>query len=247
MFLQKKAVVNASIFSCVIAAVTLSSDPGSAGISIKYEDPGVQQSSLVTGINVITQTFDGISAGYYSTGFKTNIGTFDHALIETADQYGGANGTGNYFDVDTLRSGTANSFSPYTTSTLTLNSAQTYLGLWWSAGDVNNILDLYSHGALVKEITTNDVKASLSFAYYGNPTSPFYGKDSLEPFAYLNVYADNGTSFDQIKFTNIGDTGFEVDNLTVASVPEPNNLIGLGALAAIAFIGRRQLKLYCTK
>ncbi len=251
----KKIATTATIIASVIGAATLVSRPASAGITIKYEAPGVQQSSLVTdpinnpGTNVVTENFDGISTGYHSTSFITNIGTFDQGLIEAADQYGGASGIGNYFDVDTLRSGTLGSAKPYTTSTLTLNSPQAYLGLWWSAGDANNVLEFYSQGQLVQKLTTQEVKTSVSSLYYGNPTSPFYQQNSGEPFAYLNFYADQGTTFDQVKFTNIGGTGFEADNFTIASsysntpgtsIPESSSTVGLLMIGGLGLLSQRK-------
>jgi hypothetical protein len=253
----KKIATTATILASVIGAATLASRPASAGITIQYEAPGVQQSSLVTdpthnpGINVVTEDFNSIiPTGYHSSSFSTNIGTFDNGLIETADQYGGAGGTGNYFDVDTSRSGNPN----YTTATLTLKSPQAYLGLWWSAGDASNVLEFYTkdrHGneQLVQRLTTQDVKAAVSSLYYGNPTSPFYGQDSSEPFAYLNFYADKGTTFDQIKFTNVGGTGFEADNFTIASsygntsghsIPESSSTVGLLMIGGLGLLSQRK-------
>jgi hypothetical protein len=253
--LFKKIAATATVFAAVIASVAVVSRPASAGIVTTLEAPGVQQSLLYTNpgafgaINVKTETFDGLSAGYHGTSFSTNIGTFDQALIQTPDQYGAAGGTGLYFDVDHNRSGV----SAFTTSTLTLNGSQRYLGLWWSAGDAANVLEFYSHGNLLQRLTTADVSNFISTkaskdAYYGNPTAPFKGQDSWEPFAYLNFFADKGTSFDQVKFTNDAGSGFEADNFTVASdygvtsgraiVPESSNLIGLFVVAGIAVLSQ---------
>ncbi|QFS44295.1 hypothetical protein GXM_01768 [Nostoc sphaeroides CCNUC1] len=168
------------------------------------------------------------------------------------DQYGGADGTGKYFDVDSNRSGKDKDGKPnQTVSTLDLtNNPQSYFGLWWSAGDANNVLEFYSKGNLVEKITTADVVSYIAklpnkASYYSNPNSAFKGQNSGEPYAFINFYDVAGT-FDQVKFTNIGGTGFESDNHTVATgyksitgnviraVPESSSVLGV---FAIGFVG----------
>ena len=172
------------------------------------------------------------------------------------DQYGGADGTGKYFDVDTNRSGGKQTFS-----TLNLTTAQSYFGLWWSAGDANNVLEFYSKGNLVERITTADVVSYITklpnkTSYYGNPNSAFKNQNSGEPYAFINFYDVAGT-FDQVKFTNIGGTGFESDNHTVATgysgitgnviraVPESSSVLGvfvIGFVGATSVLTRRVKK-----
>lgn len=163
-----------------------------------------------------------------------------------AEQYGGAGGTGKYFDVDTNRSGNGQKVS-----TLNLATPQSYFGFWWSAGDSSNVLTFLSQGQVVYSMTTADVvnyiaKLPNKTSYYGNPNSTFKNQDSGEPFAFINFY-DVGGTFDQVQFTNIGGTGFESDNHTVATgynsingnivttaVPESSSLLGV---FAIGFVG----------
>jgi hypothetical protein len=256
----KRIATTATLLASVIATAFIAR-PASATspINVTIENGGVQQSSLYTNpaafgaINVKTETFDGITTGYHGSSFSTNVGTFDSALIMNPDIYGGAGGTGHYFDVDHNRDGSAQAAN-YTASTLTLNGSQRYLGLWWSAGDASNVLEFYSHGQLLETLTTQDVKnftAANQEAYYGNPNtgnSKATRQDNWEPFAYLNFFANQGFSFDQVKFTNNSGTGFEADNFTVASdygvhsgtqlVPESSNLIGLFVVAGIAVLSQ---------
>ncbi|MHC5720270.1 MAG: Npun_F0296 family exosortase-dependent surface protein, partial [Nostoc sp.] len=134
-------------------------------------------------------TFDAQTAGYSTAGFQsndgtTNVGSYTNTLIENADQYGGAGGTGKYFDVDTSRSG-----SGQTVSALNLTTPESYFGLWWSAGDANNVLTFLSQGKVIETITTADVisyigKLANKATYYGNPNSAFANQDSGEPFAF---------------------------------------------------------------
>jgi len=196
---------------------------------VTVESPGVQQSSLYTNpaafgaTNVIQDDFNSLKSGYYANGipFDKNlaIGIYSQGGIQGANQYGGANGKGNYFTV-------AAPFSN-TSSTLSFAQPQRYFGFWLSALDKNNRLSFYSNSTLVSSFSAQDV---LNFVkrqpdaqnYFGNPNSRFLNQDKSEPFAYLNFFAapNNPTStFNQVVFSNNNSrgTGFEADNFTIAT------------------------------
>ncbi|MFN6481637.1 MULTISPECIES: hypothetical protein [unclassified Nostoc] len=249
---MKNLLIKSAIASGVVLSLATITRPATAAsFAVSIENAGVQNAQLSNLVNAHVDTFDSQTQGYSATGFQwnngtKNIGSYSNTLILDPDQYGAAGGTGKYFDVDTNRSGNGQ-----TVSTLNLTSPQSYFGLWWSAGDASNVLTFLSQGQVVFSMTTADVVnyiAGLSnkSSYYGNPNSAFQNQDSGEPFAFINFY-DVGGTFDQVQFTNIGGSGFESDNHTVATgyksitgnvvtqaVPESSSVLGV---FAIGFVG----------
>jgi PEP-CTERM motif len=195
-----------------------------AGVVMTVDAAGVQSSSVP---GVTTETFNSFSPGQYSS-LVTSLGTLSTSgefSIVAADGFGGAGGTGHYFAVGAESA----SADPVT---LTLNGPQSYFGMWWSAADANNSLQLYSGNTLLASYSTADVFTGLSSSYYGNPNN---GSDAGEPFAYVNFNATGGTTITSVVFSNNGTTatGFEADNLSISTVPEPSSLILSGAALAI--------------
>ncbi|MEH1778598.1 hypothetical protein [Nostoc sp.] len=246
-FLMKSAIAS----GVVLSLATITRPATAASFAVSIENAGAQTANYSNLVNYNVDAFTGQTAGYSATGLtwqngSTTVGNYTNTLIENADQYGGAGGTGQYFDVDSNRSG-----NNQTVSTLNLTTPQSYFGLWWSAGDANNVLTFLSQGKVVYSMTTADVVnyiAGLSnkSSYYGNPNSAFQNQDSGEPFAFINFY-DVGGTFDQVQFSNNGGTGFESDNHTVATgynsisgnvvikaVPESSSVLGV---FAIGFVG----------
>jgi len=260
----KKIASCTAVFASVVAAATAISSPVLASsitttdaFTVTVGAAGAETPSLPSGFqNLQVANFDNVTAGYH-TGPITlnNIGTINSGFIQTVNQYGGAGGTGNYFDVDANSSGVAAD----TSSTLKLNSPQSYFGLWWSAGDPFNELQFYTtvngKETLIDTETTAQVVNYLkqtpgTGAYYGNPNANFQGQDGSEPFAYLNYFAPQGVTFDEIVFSNPGGTGFESDNWAVASaynsvtgsriVPESSNIVGLLLIAGLGLLSQRK-------
>jgi len=196
-----------------------------ASIVAYVEAPTLQWSS-VNGVAV--ETFDTLGAGIASSGFASVIGEYGGSpttpfAIVSANEYGGAGGTGQYFAAGTE----ANSDAPVT---LTLNANANYFGFWWSAGDPNNTITFLRNGVALATFTTSNLIALLPHGvdgkvtaingdvyntddYYGNPNDR---TDPLEPFAYVDVIA-TGLVFNQIQFANTNSTGFESDNHRVAA------------------------------
>ncbi len=205
-----------------------------AGITFSYEAAGVE-TTTVSGAS--TETFDSVAAGVISSYYSSAIGgTYSSGEVVAADQYGGAGGS--QYDVTGLGHTTSQS--------LTFTAAKTYFGMWWSAGDAANVLEFYSGGSLVDSFNVNDVTASLSSAYLGNPDASHLGQDASEYFVYLDFTGTDGTTFDQIKFNNPTSSGFESDNHSVYDqpinvpgtnvypVPEPSTVVA-GALLLLPF------------
>ena len=198
--------------------------PGSAradSFELNYEAPGVENSTA-TFSEVGVETFNELSSGMYSS-FTTNFGDTgitgvysgpSGVQINSADQYGGAAGKGDYavaFEKD-----------PYT---LTLNQNVNYFGYWLSALDPGNVVTFYNNGVEVGQVTPGQIEAvtQLNSSYYGNPNPKFRGQDSGEPFAFINFYDTTG-SFNEIKFSeaNYGG-GYESDNQTVGIFTKMSN------------------------
>jgi hypothetical protein len=107
------------------------------------------------------------------------------------------------------------------------------------------------------EVVSYIAKQPNKASYYGNPNSAFKGQNSSEPYAFINFYSVGGT-FDQVQFTNIGGTGFESDNHTIATsyksitgnivtvaVPESSSVLGvfvIGFVGATSVLTRRVKK-----
>jgi hypothetical protein len=260
---MKSILIKSAIASSVVLSLATVTRPVmAASFTVSIENPGVENAQLSNLVNAHVQNFDAQTKGYSATGFQwndgtTNIGSYKNTLIMNPDQYGAAGGTGKYFDVDTNRSGNGQKVS-----TLNLTSPQSYFGLWWSAGDSSNVLTFLSQGKVVETMTTAEVVSYIAkqpnkASYYGNPNSAFKGQNSSEPYAFINFYSVGGT-FDQVQFTNIGGTGFESDNHTIATsyksitgnivtvaVPESSSVLGvfvIGFVGATSVLTRRVKK-----
>jgi hypothetical protein len=232
--------------------------PADATVIVTYaESPGVETSTF---INATTYNFDSLALGLNTNVDWSGVGTFNQLYIKSADQYGGAANT--EYSVQ----GVGTSVSQ---TILNLDSASAYFGLWWSAGDASNVIRFYSGlngtGTLVAEFTTASLLAALGSAYDGNPNAGSnYGKDSSEPFAFINFFAVEGSSWQSIVLTNSSNSGFESDNYAsrvaaydastdgampgivleaingtqvVSLVPEPSPTLAIALLGGLTFTG----------
>lgn len=173
--------------------------------TITIDPPGTQTSSVANGI---VETFDTLTPGTQTNIPFNSAGSYNQGIISRADVFGGAGRTGNFLTATTAG------------STLSLNAPQRYFGMWWSAGDPNDVLQFYSGTKLLQSFTTKDVidyinslPAAQRARYSGNPN--FNGANAGEPYAFINFFADPGnaaTTFDKIIFSG---PGFETDNHTI--------------------------------
>jgi outer membrane autotransporter protein len=195
---------------------------------VTIEPPGAQFQQSPLEVNgqlygaegVSVETFNNLSTGFHSAPFQfaTGEGTYDHGQIQKADVYGGVDGNTNYL---TVNSSIQRASQP---TVLMLNKPARYFGMWWSAGDPQNVLQFYSNGKLIQTLTTSDVTNFINAlqnggGYRGNPNAPFKGQNSGENYAFLNFFADPNNpnvTFNEVVFTNEGTTGFESDNHTIA-------------------------------
>ncbi len=227
---------------CALALAAIAS-PASAGLTLTFENAGVQ-SSLVSGIT--TENFDAFANGGITGPIAVGtLSTLSGAggTISLANQYGGAGGTGKYINAPAI--GAPGKIQ------LSLSGAQSYFGFWWSAADSGNLIRFYNGASLLGSFNAATTLSSLGAAYDGNPNS---GLNVAQKYAYLNIFGTSGTTFDRIEFENINSgSGLELDNFSVratavpptgteipggiepAPVPEPSTLV-LGALAGLGLV-----------
>jgi hypothetical protein len=186
-------------------------------VSLESETPGTQVStSGFSRVGVETfetrtiqepQDFTTDFGGSIFTGVYTGVG------VNSADQYGGAMGTGKYANAQSNR-----------TYTLDLTSSEpggvTYFGFWLSALDGNNNVSFYQGSNLLFTYTAANARDFVNGLpnrddYFGNPTTPFLNQNNGEPYNFLNFYARGGTRFDRVVFSQTGGGGLESDNHTV--------------------------------
>src|SRR5262249_51911595 len=128
--------------------------------------------------------------------------SYDHLLVRSADAFGGAGGKGTYMTVNTsINKGS----SP---TTVTLATPQRYFGLWWSAGDPNNVLSFFSGSTLIETFRTSEHCRVIASGYLWTKQCAgdlfTSGTGSVKP-AYLDAVASvaksgrpecvSGTSF----------------------------------------------------
>jgi hypothetical protein len=222
-----------STFLAAAAAIVLGSTAAHAdAFNISYGAPGDQNANAVIISKADTlgvENFDGLPTG--SSGFVTDFGTggvitgtYSGApAITAADQYGGAGG-------NTLQIKAFNNDGGYTITLAHDNSIPgvNYFGFWLSALDLGNQLSFYDGATLVGSYSPSDLINALGAcpnSYCGNPTGPFSGQDSNEPFAFVNFVDLDGT-FNKIVFyedPHVGD--YESDNHTVAYCSDPRSCI----------------------
>lgn len=239
----------------VVAALLLGITPQKAladPFDVTYLGAGVQTPAPST--TTYYETFNSGFSGTTTFNGSGITGTYsgDYA-IQSADQYGGAGGTGKYI-ATTTPNGKPGSY------TLTLSQQVNYFGLWFSALDQGNNLYFYNNGTLVYSFLPSNYSTLVgpcpdaSNAYCGNPNSSFLNQDNGQQYAYLNFLDTTGT-FNQIVFTENPAVGqFESDNHAIAQnvtsipgtqvTPEPDTLILFGTgILGLAGIVRRKIML----
>jgi hypothetical protein len=230
------ATLCAGTTGCWVGVQTFTSGTAPTGT---WDFPQLVQSGTISGVSTsgtITGTFSG-------TGL----------VINSANVYGGAGGTGYYADVSNNKS-----------YTLTLGvtgnvPGVNYFGLWFSALDNGNDLKFYDGNTLLLDFTPalyQKLVGACPNAFCGNPNPVFNSNghpgDSGEQFAFLNFFDSTGY-ITKVVFTETTSAGFESDNFTTAyqdpsnpygtvigATPEPGSFVlMLSGLLALIGIGRR--------
>lgn len=202
-----------SLFATTAIALVGAIHANAAGILLTYaEAPGELNSTL---INTSFIDFSSIAPNVDGSLTWAGVGTYDDVAIIDANKYGGAGGTGKYL----VQSAAIPPGNPVPVTTLTLNTPSAYFGLWWSAGDATNRLTFYNGADVVADFTTATLLSVLPDTYKGMPSGAFAGQNMGEKYAFLNIYADAGTTWDRIVFANSAGSGFESDNHTTRINP----------------------------
>lgn len=173
--------------------------------------------------------FNDLGVGFNYDVSMDGVGSFDQVFVANPNVWGGAvdssTGSASKF------SWVGNKWSP--TTTLSLSSPSSYFGFWWSAGDASNLLTFYSGADVVAQYTTASMFNSLALNsdYYGNPLT---GGNSREPYAFINFFGDEATTWDSIELTTQGGGGgFESDNYTTrieSFTPLVDNVSDIGTV-----------------
>jgi len=182
-------------------------------IIMTYGSPGATDSTVA---NSSVFNFDNLTLGVQNNVVWSGVGTYDSLSITAANQYGGAADAAYPNGSPYAVQSTSASLGGVSSTTLSLNASAAYFGMWWSAGDAPNTLTFYSGGNQIAQFTVANLMSALPGTYLGNPTpGPNFGNDSSEPFAFINFYGYDGTTFDKIVVSNNSSSGFEYDNDTV--------------------------------
>jgi hypothetical protein len=212
-----------------------------AGVIFSVEAPGVQTTPVVgAGVENFNSAPLGLigGGGYASAGVD---GVYTGGQVIPPDVWGGAGGAGQYAVVG---------LGVSSSQTLQFNAGKTYFGMWWSAGDINNQLQIFGAGnSLLASYAIGDIIPLLSPAYFGNPNG---GGNGGEAYAYLNFTTTGGDLMDHIVFNQIGGGGgFETDNHSSYGLPidppgtilpEPGHwaMMGLTLIGVAGYAVRRQ-------
>lgn len=214
----------------LLSSLALATASAHAAIIVSYAEVPGQYNSTLQNTSVID--FNSATTGYQESLVWSGVGTYSPVTVNAADVYGGAgNPDGSNYLVQGANGPSA--------TTLTLSNPVSYFGLWWSAGDNQNVLEFYSGTNLVARFTTASLLTAITAdgGYMGNPATGIFGDgNGTEPYAFVNFFGeDEGVSWDRIVFTNESGSGFESDNHTVRDLtwggysgetgPVPGNLV----------------------
>jgi hypothetical protein len=228
---MQRSILSWTVLS-ILSAVAVA--PADALVTVSIEAPGAT-STTITGFNFATDPLDsepnGVPVVHFGGSSITGT-TTGFINIGAANVYGGAGGIGSFGTVSADAS-------------IQLSGAVNYFGLWGSALDGQNSVELYSGNTLLGSYALQSIletSPGFTSAYRGNPLT---GGNSAEDYAYFNFLSD--TAFNRIRLVENGGGGFEFDNLTIGTVsaaPEPASwamlLIGFGAIGCALRSAKRR-------
>jgi hypothetical protein len=178
----------------------------SAGVVFTIENAKVQASTVA---GVITEDFNSFPLGPLSGSILSGAGTLTPGGSVTAPDAFGGSFASKYYAVG-VQSG-------HTEATLSFGSPQTYFGMWWPAGDLQNHLEIYDGASLLGSYRVGDISAGLPGSYFGNPNN---GLDANEPFVYLDFTVTGSSHITSVRFLNDSTgSGFEMDNFSIFDKP----------------------------
>jgi hypothetical protein len=237
-----------------LAILALPVPPAQAESLTVYLSPNDIQSAEDSGIlgispeQIFTEDFGSMETGalgsYHSSAIGVQYTTAGGTQILDNDQNGGDN-LGLYLGVN---SGSR--------TTLTLDTPAQYFGLYLTAGDAFNGIDLYNGDTLLLAFTTAKLLSLLprdgvsmvtamngsqyyTDNYYGQPGS---GSNAGDPYAYLHFVMSGEDTFDRIVLHQANNgMSFESDNHSILAgrpdIPDSLVAVPLPEPSSMAFLG----------
>ncbi len=217
------AILFAGFGAVISSEKALSEENNKEGITVTIENPNIQTSQLPNEDEYFVVDFNNQNGtnDFEITNQNTTYSYGNDLKVQTADQWGGANGS-NFITQEALQS--IRSYS------LTVSEDQKYFGFWWSAGDPYNKITFKNDGEEVASFKTVDLVnfissygTAQSSAYYGNPA---YNGESTghlnEPFSFVNVFFGEDIAYDEVVVATLteGGSAFESDNHTFSAIPQ---------------------------
>lgn len=131
--------------------------------------------------------------------------------------------------------------------TITLESLTKSFGLDWGAAHPGNTLSFFNGDKLIQSFNTADIgQFALYSAFHQGPkaigaiASPD-GKSYYQGNGYVQFLAQNSDEyFNKIVISHIGTGGFESDNHSFRTVPEPSLVLGMLAIGGGMFLRKRK-------
>ena len=174
----------------------------SAEVLVTYTEKPDGLKTTLGGANVFS--FDDLETGYQNDVSWKGVGTFNQLFTRSDDAYAGPPD-----DLSSLTSGDAYtgasdglsfkgslySFQGYgskvLSSTLTLDQASSYFGLWWSGGDDQSVVQFYNKDALVAQFSTASLLNTLTSENTGNLIDGAFNDGTHSKLYSLAVAEDN--------------------------------------------------------
>jgi autotransporter-associated beta strand protein len=219
-----------------------------ANIHVSLEAPGVFNSTalFLSGSPTIV-TFNGMTPGSFSPITVNNLVTVTGGSISRGDDFGGA----------PLVDGNSFSKSDYITTgstggpiTIQLSTSQTYFGIWISAINDGNIIELSGsqNDGATSVLGSFDSVSLNNLMSGGAYTGGQFRVQSALPidyfasqnFGFVNFYATGNYKFTSIKLSGVG---FESDNFTVGMYDAGRAFVGTAVSQGAVSQGPRPINL----
>jgi hypothetical protein len=121
----------------------------SAEVLVTYTEKSDGFKTTLSGANVFS--LDDLETGYQNDVSWKGVGTFNQLFINSANAYAAApdnlSSKGSLYSIQ-------GAGTKVLSSTLMLDEASSYFGLWWSGGDDQSLVQFYNKDALVAQFST---------------------------------------------------------------------------------------------
>jgi len=158
----------------------------SAEVLVTYTEKSDGFKTTLSGANVFS--LDDLETGYQNDVSWKGVGTFNQLFINSADAYAAA--SDNLSSKGSLYS-IQGAGTKVLSSTLTLDQASSYFGLWWSGGDDQSLVQFYNKDALVAQFSTASLLNTLPSENTGNLIDGAFKDGENLKLSSLAVAEDN--------------------------------------------------------